>query len=248
MIVIKSSQEIDCMRRAGRVVAMAHLAVEKATRPGVRTAELNRIAEDVIKRAGATPSFLGYQGFPCSICTSINEQVVHGIPGGTRLIEGDILSVDIGACLDGFHGDAAVTLAVGEVDSESLRLIDVTREALFRGIDKALVGGRLSDISHAVQSLVEENRFSVVRDYVGHGIGSKMHEEPEIPNFGAPGLGPELRAGMTLAIEPMVNAGTHRVQALSDGWTVVTLDGSRSAHFEHTIVLTENGPELLTVP
>lgn len=246
MIVMKSAAELEVMKQAGRVVAMAHLEIEKVVRPGIRTMELDRIAEDVIRRAGAVPSFKGYKGFPGSICTSINEQVVHGIPGRVRLEDGDVLSIDIGAYLGGFHADAAVTLAVGQVDTEGLRLLDVTREALFRGIGKAQVGARLTDISNAIQSFVEENGFSVVRDYVGHGIGRAMHEDPEIPNYGPPGLGAVLREGMTLAIEPMVNEGAFGVRSLEDGWTVVTLDGSRSAHFEHTVAVTERGPDILT--
>jgi len=246
MIVIKSQAEIEMMRQAGRIVALVLLEMERVIRPGIRTAELDRIAEDIIKKAGAAPSFKGYQGFPASICASINEEVVHGIPGMTKLQEGDIVSIDVGAEYKGYHGDATVTFAVGEVDRESLRLMDVTRESLYRGIEKVQAGGRLTDISHAIQSFVEENGFSVVRDYVGHGIGQKMHEDPEIPNFGPPGLGPVLRPGMTLAIEPMVNAWGYQVRSLANGWTVVTEDSSRSAHFEHTVAVTENGPLILT--
>lgn len=247
MIVLKSGDEIRLMRKAGRVVAQALDEARRLVAPGVTTGRLDRALEDVIRKAGAEPSFKGYHGFPASICASVNEEVVHGIPGSRRLAEGDIISIDVGAYLNGFHGDAAVTLAVGTVDSESQRLIDVTRAALFRGIQKAQSGGRLSDISHAVQTYVESNGFTVVRDYVGHGIGREMHEAPEVPNFGKPGLGPLLRQGMALAIEPMVNTGGHTVRTLENGWTVVTTDGRRSAHFEHTIVVTDTGPEVLTV-
>jgi methionyl aminopeptidase len=247
MIVIKSLQEIETMRKAGRIVAQVLAEMQTAVKPGVRTKELDKIADEIIRSAGATPSFFGYHGFPASICTSINEQVVHGIPDQTRLLDGDIISIDVGAYYGGFHGDAAVTFAVGQVDAESLRLMDVTRESLHRGINKVLSGGRLGDVSHAVQEFVEGNGFLVVRDYVGHGIGQKMHEDPEVPNFGSPGMGPMLRPGMTFAIEPMVNVGGYAVMSLSNGWTVVTKDGSRSAHFEHTVAVTENGPEILTV-
>lgn len=246
MIVIKSPLEIEIMRKAGQIVARTLLEVERAIRPGVRTSELDRIAEDTIRKAGAQPSFKGYRGFPGSICASVNEEVVHGIPGQRRLEDGDIISIDVGAYYGGFHGDAAVTFPVGSVDREVQRLLDVTREALYRGIAKALPGGRLSDISHSIQSLVEENGFSVVRDYVGHGIGRQMHEDPEIPNYGPPGCGPLLRPGMTFAIEPMVNMGTYAVKTLANGWTVVTLDGRRSAHFEHTVAVTEGEPRVLT--
>lgn len=253
MIVIKSASEIELMRRAGQVVARVLLECEKMAKPGVKTIDLDRLAEDVIRKAAAQPSFKGYRPpgmtpFPGSICTSINEQVVHGIPGARRLEDGDILSIDVGACLGGFQGDASTTLAIGNnVPKESLRLLDVTREALFRGIGKALDGLRLGDLSSAIGSFVEENGFSVVRDYVGHGIGQRMHEDPEIPNYGLPGTGPLLREGMTLAIEPMVNAGAYATRMLDNGWTVVTQDGSRSAHFEHTVAITAQGPEILTM-
>lgn len=252
MIIIKSAAEIEQMRMAGQVVARVLLECEKAAKPGTKTIDLDRLAEDVIRKAMASPSFKGYRPpgmtpFPGSICASINDEVVHGIPGSRRLEDGDILSIDVGVDLGGFHGDAATTLAIGNVSRDSLRLLDVTREALFRGIGKALDGLRLGDLSSAIGSFVEENGFSVVRDYVGHGIGHRMHEDPEILNYGLPGTGPPLREGMTLAIEPMVNAGGHAIKVLGNGWTVVTEDGSRSAHFEHTVVITAGGPEILTV-
>lgn len=247
MIILKGRREIELMRRAGRVVAEALAELERRIAPGVTTLELNRIAEEVLERRGAIPAFKGYRGFPASICTSINEEVVHGIPSLKKLSEGDIISIDIGAVINGYYGDAAATFPVGVVDEEKQRLLKVTREALWQGINCAVVGSRLSDISYAIQSYVEKNGFSVVRDYVGHGIGQQMHEDPQVPNFGSPGHGPRLRPGMTLAIEPMVNAGTHQVVTLADGWTVVTLDGRPSAHFEHTVAVTENGPEVLTL-
>jgi methionyl aminopeptidase len=247
VIIRKSSAEIAIMREAGRVTARALGAIGQTVRPGVTTAELDRIAEEVIRSAGAVPAFLGYRGFPASICSSINDQVVHGIPGPVRLSEGDILSVDVGAVIDGYYGDAAFTYAVGAVDEGSARLIAATRAALEAGVAKCVAGGRLFDISHAVQQVAELEGFSVVRDYVGHGIGRSMHEEPQVPNFGPPGKGPTLKPGMVLAIEPMVNAGGAAVRSLDDGWTVVTADGSRSAHFEHTVVVSTDGPDVLTM-
>jgi methionyl aminopeptidase len=247
VIIRKSAAEIETMREAGRITASALRAVGEAVRPGVTTAELDRVAEGVIRDAGAVPAFLGYRGFPASICSSVNDQVVHGIPGRVRLVEGDILSVDVGAVVDGYYGDAALTFAVGTVDEGSARLLAATRAALEAGIAKCVVGGKLFDISHAVQQVVELEGFSVVREYVGHGIGRSMHEEPQVPNYGPPGKGPSLKAGMVLAIEPMVNAGEAAVRSSDDGWTVVTADGSRSAHFEHTVAVTADGPLLLTV-
>jgi len=247
MITLKSDKELLYMREAGRVVAGAHWEVAKAAREGVTTGELDRIAEEYIVGCGAKPSFKGYYGFPASICASVNEQVVHGFPGLRKLQNGDIISIDIGAELNGYHGDAAVTLPIGEIDQEIRRLLDVTQESLAKGIEQAVIGNRLSDISHAVQKHVESNGYSVVRDYVGHGIGRKMHEEPQVPNFGMPGRGPRLRQGMVLAIEPMVNLGTYEVETLSDDWTVITKDKKPSAHFEHTVAITENGPEILTI-
>lgn len=234
------------MRDAGRVVAQAHQELAKAVKPGVTTKELDRIAEDFILKNGARPAFKGYHGFPASICASVNEQVVHGIPGLRNLENGDIISIDIGAVINGYYGDSAVTLPVGDVRTEALDLLKVTEKSLYQGIDKARNGNRLTDISNAVQTFVEAHGYSVVRDYVGHGIGSHMHEEPQVPNFGGPGRGPRLKPGMTLAIEPMVNLGTHEVMTLTDNWTVVTRDKSLSAHFEHTIAITEGDPEILT--
>ncbi|MBF7083488.1 type I methionyl aminopeptidase [Desulfallas sp. Bu1-1] len=248
MIICKSERELSFMREAGRVVAGAFEAVAKAIRPGVTTAELDRIAEEYIVSRGARPAFKGLYGFPATICASVNDQVVHGIPGLKKLENGDIISIDIGAEINGYFGDAAQTFPVGDISPELEKLLDVTREALVRGINMARNGNRLSDISHAVQSYVEQHGFSVVRDYVGHGIGTRMHEEPQVPNFGRPGRGPRLRTGMTLAIEPMVNMGTYEVHTLPDNWTVVTRDGKPSAHFEHTIAITDDEPLILTLP
>ena len=248
MITIKSHKEIELMRQAGRIVAGAHALVGKLIRPGITTLELDRAVEKYIRDADAIPTFKGYGGFPKSICASVNEEVVHGIPGKRKLLEGDIISVDIGATYQGYVGDAAATHGVGTISDEAQKLIDVTRESFFKGIAYAREGYRLSDISNAVQTYVEENGFSVVRDYVGHGVGKKMHEDPPIPNYGLEGHGPRLRQGMTLAIEPMVNVGTYEVVLLDNDWTVVTTDGKLSSHYEHTILITGNGePELLTV-
>lgn len=234
------------MRDAGRVVAGALEEIATAVKPGVTTADLDRLAESFILAKGARPAFKGLYGFPATICASANEQVVHGIPSLRVLENGDIISVDIGAEINGYFGDAAVTLPVGQIDEETKRLLKATEESLYLGIAKAVEGNRLSDISHAVQTHVEKNGFSVVRDYVGHGIGRSMHEEPQVPNFGRPGRGPRLKAGMTLAIEPMVNMGTYEVRTLPDNWTVVTKDMKKSAHFEHTIAITNGEPEILT--
>ncbi len=246
MITLKSEKELAYMRDAGRVVAGAHRELAKAVKPGVTTAELDRLAEEFIIAQGARPAFKGLYGFPATICVSPNEQVVHGIPGLRVLENGDIISIDIGSEINGYFGDSAVTLPVGEISSEAARLLAVTESSLFKGIEEARDGNRLSDISHAIQKHVEAHGFSVVRDYVGHGIGSNMHEEPQVPNFGRPGRGPRLKAGMTLAIEPMVNMGTHEVTTLLDNWTVVTRDRKLSAHFEHTIAITDKEPEILT--
>lgn len=246
MIVIKTARELEIMRDAGRIVAETLAELKKAVKPGVTTKQLDQKAEDYIRKQGAVPSFKGYHGFPASICASVNHQVVHGIPGIKSLQKGDIISIDVGAYINAYHGDAAVTLAVGEIDEELQRLLDVTEESLHLGIEQARVGNRLSDISSAVQTCVEKNGFSVVRQFVGHGIGREMHEPPQVPNFGQSGRGPRLKEGMTLAIEPMVNMGTWEVKTLEDGWTVETLDKQPSAHFEHTIAITENGPEVLT--
>lgn len=246
MICLKSERELSFMRQAGQLTAKVLKAMEEAVKPGITTGELDAIAEDLIVRNGGTPSFKGYNGFPASICTSVNNEVVHGIPGLRKLVAGDIISIDVGVEINGYHGDAAVTLPVGEPDEAILNLLAVTKEALMLAIQQAVIGNRLSDISHAVEKHVEEFGYSVVKDYVGHGIGRQLHEEPQVPNFGPPGRGPRLKAGMTLAIEPMVNMGTYRVRTLQDDWTVVTLDGKPSAHFEHTVAITDRGPEILT--
>lgn len=246
MIILKSERELRYMRDAGRIVAGTLEEVKKAARPDVTTQELDKVAEEYIKGAGAIPAFKGYHGFPGNICTSVNEQVVHGIPGLRRLKSGDNVSIDIGAVINGYYGDAAITVPVGEVDAEVAKLIEVTEASLYKGLAQAVAGNKLSDISHAVQVEAEAHGYGVVRDYVGHGIGRNMHEDPQIPNYGPPGRGPRLKPGMTLAIEPMINMGTYGVRTLDDGWTVVTADGKRSAHFEHTVVVTENGPEILT--
>lgn len=248
MITIKSQKEIDLMRHAGKIVAGAHALAGKMIKPGVTTQELDHAVEQYIRDAGAIPTFKGYGGFPNAICASINEVVVHGIPEKRRLLDGDIISIDIGATFKGYVGDAAVTHGVGTISEEAEKLIRVTQESFFKGIAYAREGYRLSDISNAIQTHVEENGFAVVRDYVGHGVGKKMHEDPPIPNYGPKGRGPRLRQGMTLAIEPMVNIGTYDVVTLKDGWTVVTTDGKLSSHYEHTILITGTGePELLTV-
>ncbi|NTW05720.1 MAG: type I methionyl aminopeptidase [Peptococcaceae bacterium] len=246
MITLKTDKELSYMRDAGRVVAGVFEELAKAIKPGVSTLELDTLAEDFILSKGSKPAFKGLYGFPSTICASVNEEVVHGIPGDRTLANGDIISVDVGAEVNGFFGDSAVTFPVGEVDAEAQRLLKVTEESLSRGIAQAVEGSRLSDISYAVQKYVEANNFSVVKDYVGHGIGSEIHEAPQVPNFGRPGRGPRLQAGMTLAIEPMVNMGTYEVQTLSDNWTVVTKDMKKSAHFEHTIAITSGKPEILT--
>ena len=247
MIIIKNNKEIDLMRSAGKIVAETLLLIEEKVRPGITTAELDRIAEEFITKHGARPSFKGLYGFPASLCISVNEQVVHGIPGGYVLKDGDIVSVDCGANINGFHGDAARTFGVGNITKEAEKLINVTRESFFKGIEYAKVGNRLTDISHEIQNCVEAAGFSVVRDFVGHGIGRVVHEDPDIPNYGPPGRGPKLVEGMALAIEPMVNAGNYKVKTLSNDWTVVTSDGSLSAHYENTIVILPDGPEILTL-
>lgn len=247
MIIIKNNKEIDLMRSAGKIVAETLLLIEEKVRPGITTAELDSIAEEFITKHGARPSFKGLYGFPASLCISVNEQVVHGIPGGYVLKDGDIVSVDCGANINGFHGDAAKTFGVGNITKEAEKLINVTRESFFKGIEYAKVGNRLTDISHEIQNCVEAAGFSVVRDFVGHGIGRVVHEDPDIPNYGPPGRGPKLVEGMALAIEPMVNAGNYKVKTLSNDWTVVTSDGSLSAHYENTIVILPDGPEILTL-
>ncbi|MBP8035907.1 MAG: type I methionyl aminopeptidase [Negativicutes bacterium] len=248
MIVLKTEQEIGYMRDAGRIVGQTLAVIKKAISPGITTQELDHIAEQFIRRAGGVPAFKGYCGFPASICSSINEQVVHGIPGPRQLKDGDVISIDIGVKLNRYYGDAAITVPVGEVDAEILKLLSVTEQALNKGIEQAIKGNRLSDISHAVQLHAEAYGYGVVRDYVGHGIGQRMHEDPQIPNYGPPGRGPLLKSGMTLAIEPMINYGTPDVEVLADDWTVVTVDRKISAHFEHTVAITEGEPEILTLP
>jgi methionyl aminopeptidase len=248
MISLKSEQELALMRQAGRIVAEVLARIEAELVPGMTTAELEAIAGQVIvDKHGAIPSFQGYRGYPGLICASVNEEIVHGIPGPRRLKEGDIVGVDVGAIYRGYHGDAAITLVVGEVDEESRRLLDVTAEALRLGIEAAQAGNWTADISRAVQGYVEGQGFAVVREYTGHGIGRKMHEDPQVLNYYEPRMGSvQLRPGMTIALEPMVNAGDWRTRVLEDEWTVVTADGKRSAHFEHTIVVTKHGPEVLT--
>lgn len=245
-IILKSPREITQMRGAGQVVAAVLEEVGKKVRPGITTAELDDIAVSEVKKRGAETSFKGYHGFPASICTSVNEEVVHGIPGSRVLQEGEIISLDFGALMNGFHGDAAVTVGVGKISTEAQKIIDATRGALQAGIAAARIGARLGDVSAAIQSYAEARGFSVVREYVGHGIGRELHEDPQVPNFGVTGEGPVLQKGMTMALEPMLNAGGWRTRVAEDKWTVVTADGRLSAHFEHTIVIDENGPEILT--
>ena len=247
MIIGKSKRELDKMRAAGRLVGQVREHLRRLVKPGITTMDLDREAEKMIRDAGALPTFKGYNGFPYSICASVNEQIVHGFPSQYVLKEGDIFSIDCGVTLEGFVGDTATTVPVGNVDEEKLRLIRVTEECLERAIKQCYAGRHLGDIGWAVQEHAEGNGYSVVRDYVGHGIGRKMHEDPQIPNYGRPGLGPKIKNGYVFAIEPMVNQGSHFTKVLSDGWTVVTVDGKPSAHFEHTIAITEEGPEVLTL-
>ncbi|MFD1021227.1 type I methionyl aminopeptidase [Thalassobacillus hwangdonensis] len=246
MIVCKTPREIEIMREAGKIVALTHQELKKHIQPGITTKELDRIAEKTIRGMGAIPSFKGYNGFRGSICASVNEELVHGIPGDRKLNEGDIISIDIGAKYNGYHGDSAWTYPVGEIDEGTEELLKVTETSLFKGLDEAKPGERLSNISHAIQSYVEPLGFSIVREYVGHGVGQELHEDPQIPHYGPPNKGPRLKPGMVLAIEPMVNAGKRYVKTLADNWTVVTQDGKMCAHFEHTIVITEEGYEILT--
>lgn len=249
MIIIKTDTEIQKMRDAGRITALARQLAGEHVREGVTTKFIDRKVKEFIVSHGAKPSFLGLYGFPASACISVNEEVIHGIPSDERVLKyGDIVSVDVGAFYKGYHGDCAATFVVGDTDDESKRLIEVTRQSFFEGIKFAVDGNRVGDISAAVQTYVEKNGFSVVRDFVGHGVGKDLHENPDVPNYGKPGRGPRLQTGMTIAVEPMVNAGTWRVKTLSNDWTVVTIDGKRSAHYENTIAITENGVEILTSP
>ena len=248
MITLKSSHEIDLMRQAGKITAAARALAGEMVRPGVTTQEIDKAVEEFIRKQGAVPSFLNYSGYPASACISVNDEVIHGIPGKRVLQDGDIVSIDVGAYIGGFHGDCAATFACGTISSEAQNLIDVTRQSFFEGIKFAKEGCRVQDISAAVQAYVESHGFSVVREFVGHGVGAHLHESPEIPNFGRPGRGPRLLRGMTLAIEPMVNLGGAAILQLSDGWTVKTRDGKLSAHYENTILITDGEPEILTAP
>ena len=247
MISLKSPREIEAMRRAGRITAQARALAGSMVAPGVTTLEIDKAVRRFFESQGAKPSFLGYSGFPGSACISVNEEVIHGIPGPRVLKEGDIVSIDVGAFIDGVHGDCAATYPCGKVSDEAKKLIEVTQQSFWEGMKMARPGARVSDISHAVQQYVEANGCSVVRDFVGHGVGTKLHEAPEVPNFGPAGHGPRLMAGMTIAVEPMVNAGDWRVKVLKDGWTTVSLDGSLTAHYENTVLITEDGIEVLTV-
>ncbi len=248
MITLKSAHEIDLMRRAGKITAAARALAGEMVRPGVTTQEIDRAVEHFIRKQGAVPSFLHYHGYPASACISVNDEVIHGIPGKRVLQDGDIVSVDVGAYIGGFHGDCAATFACGQISEEAQNLIDVTRQSFFEGIRFAKEGCRLQDISAAIQSYAESHGCSIVREYVGHGVGAEMHEAPEIPNYGHPGRGPRLLRGMTLAIEPMVNAGSAAIRLMPDGWTVRTLDGKWAAHYENTVLITDGEPEILTAP
>ena len=247
MITIKNERELVSMRKACKITAAARALAGEMVRPGVSTKAIDRAVHEFIVSQGAKPSFLHYNGYPASVCVSVNDVVIHGIPGGYILKEGDIVSIDVGAFYEGFNGDCAATYACGAISTEAQRLIDVTRQSFFEGIAQARKGNRVQDISHAVQMYVESNGFAVVRSFVGHGVGRKMHEEPEVPNFGDPGRGPRLLPGMTIAVEPMVCAGTYDVRVLKDGWTTVTADGKLSAHYENTVLITDGEPEILTV-
>lgn len=246
MVIRKSRGELAKMRQAGLIVAETLHAIRKMVEPGITTRELDAYAENKIRKAGAYPTFKGYRGFPASICASVNDEVVHGIPSDRKLREGDLLKVDCGATLNNYVGDAAISIPVGSISIEVERLLQVTRESLFRAVEKMVVGNRLYDVSYAVQEFVEESGFTIVREFCGHGIGQKMHEDPQVPNYGRPGTGPSLKPGWVLAIEPMVNLGRHDVKMEPDGWTVKTQDGLPSSHFEHTIAVTEDGPMVLT--
>ena len=247
MITIKNAHQLEAMRQACKITAAARALAGEMVRPGVTTRQIDKAVHDFIVSQGAKPSFLNYSGYPASACISVNATVIHGIPSGYVLKEGDIVSVDVGAYYKGFHGDCAATFPCGAVSAEARRLIDVTKQSFFEGLAFVKPGHRVSDISHAIQTYVESNGYSVVRAFVGHGVGAQLHEEPEVPNFGAPGHGPRLLPGMTLAIEPMVNMGTHEVRVLKDRWTTVTADGKLSAHYENTVLITDGEPEILTV-
>jgi len=248
LIVLKTRSELELMRIAGRISAQALKMAGEMARPGVTTAQIDREIRKFILSQGAEPSFLGYGGFPASACISINDVVIHGIPGGQVINAGDIVSIDVGACYKGYHSDNAATFPAGEISPAARALMDATEKSLYKGIEQAIAGNRVGDISSAVQSYVESLGYGIVRKFVGHGVGKKMHESPEVPNFGKAGTGPRLAAGMTLAIEPMINLGSGEVKILPDGWTVLTADGGLSAHFEHTVAITENGPVILTEP
>ena len=247
MISIKNERELSCMRQACKITAAARALAGELVKPGVSTKAIDRAVHDFIVSQGAKPSFLNYNGFPASACISVNNVIIHGIPGGYILKEGNIVSVDVGAFYKGFHGDCAATYACGAISTEAQKLIDVTKQSFFEGIKFAKKGNRVQDISHAVQTYVESNGFAVVRDFVGHGVGRQLHEEPEVPNYGVPGRSPRLLPGMTIAVEPMVNVGTYQVKVLSDGWTTVTADGKLAAHYENTVLITDGEPEILTV-
>lgn len=246
MIILKSTEEIEKMRRSGQITALLSQKLTEKVKPGVTTKELDRVASTLIRMHRARSAFLGFRGFPASICTSVNDQIVHGIPGSYRLRQGDIISIDFGVIYQGYYSDMAITLPVGNISKNAQRLIKVTKSALAYGISQMVPGNRLYDISSAIQECAESNGFSIVRDLVGHGIGQKMHEEPQIPNFGKRSTGPYLKAGMVFALEPMVNMGGYEIETLDDHWTVITADGSLSCHFEHTVAITDNGPEILT--
>ena len=247
MIAIKNERELAFMRQACKITAAARALAGEMVRPGVSTEQIDKAVHDYIVSQGARPSFLNYNGYPASVCISVNDTVIHGIPGGYELQEGDIVSIDVGAYYKGFHGDCAATFPCGAISAKAEKLIKVTKQSFFEGLRFAKRGHRVSDISHAIQTYVESNGYSVVRSFVGHGVGAQLHEEPEVPNFGAPGRGPRLIPGMTLAIEPMVNEGVHDVRVLKDGWTTVTADGKLSAHYENTVLITDGEPEILTV-
>ncbi len=249
MVVIRTSRELALMREAGRISANALKLAGEAVQPGVSTLEIDTIVRKYIEKEGAIPSFLGYGGFPASACISVNDVVIHGIPSKKCILkEGDIVSVDVGAFIDGFHGDNAYTFPCGKISAEAQALLKATEESLYEGIKAAVAGNRIGDIGHAVQKYVEDRSYSVVRDFVGHGVGAKLHEDPAVPNYGTPGRGVRLMPGMTIAIEPMITAGDYKVKVLDDDWTTITVDGSLAAHFEHTIAITPDGPKILTIP